>query len=322
MSEKRPCTGVACGPGSISTAMAKQTSNLVWFITGASTGFGRLLAEEVLRRGGRVIATARSLEKVADLEEKHPGQVKAYALDVTDAAQVSSIVAQATACFAPVDVLVNNAGYGVTGAIEEMSEDEYLPMFETNVFGLLRVTKALLPKMRERGQGHIINLSSIGGLIAIPGWGYYNATKFAVEGLTEALAGECEPLGINVTAIEPGAFRTDFLSRSGSEAEVQIEEYAKTAGKAREYFQTQAGKQRGDPQKAVEAILAVVEAEKPPRHLLLGGAAITRFRQRLQDWTGELDAWETTTLGADFPSEEDSRETVTASRETVKVGGQ
>ena len=301
--------------------MAQQTHNRVWFITGASTGFGRLLAEEVLRRGGRVIATARSLEKVADLEAMYPERAKAYALDVTDPAQVISIVSQATACFAPVDVLVNNAGYGVTGAIEEVSEDEYLPMFETNVFGLLRVTRALLPKMRERGSGHIINLSSIGGLIAMPGWGYYNATKFAVEGLTEALAGECEPLGIHVTAIEPGAFRTDFLGRSGKEAEAQIEDYAATAGQARRYFQTQAGKQKGDPQKAVEAIIAVVEAEKPPRHLLLGKAAITRFRKRLADWTGELDAWESTTLGADFPDEDSTGQTGAPALETVKVGG-
>ncbi len=299
-------------------AMTTNSSeSKVWFITGASTGFGRLLAEEVLRRGGRVIATARSLDKVADLEETYPEKAKAYALDVTDPAQVSSIVAQATACFAPVDVLVNNAGYGVTGAIEEVTEDEFQPMLETNLLGLMRVTKAFLPKMRERGSGHIINLSSIGGLIAMPGWGYYNVTKFAVEGFTEALAGECEPLGIHVTAIEPGAFRTDFLGRSGKEAEAQIEDYAATAGKAREYFQTQAGKQRGDPQKAVEAIIAVVEAAKPPRHLLLGTQALTRFRKRLEEWTAELNAWESTTLGADFP---ESQQTA-APLETVKVGG-
>ena len=232
---------------------------------------------------------------------------------------MSSIAPQATACLAPVDVLVNNAGYGLTGAIEEVTEDEFLPMLETNVLGLLRVTRAFLPKMRERGSGHIINLSSIGGLIAMPGWGYYNATKFAVEGLTEALAGECEPLGIHVTAIEPGAFRTDFLGRSGKEAELQIEDYAATAGTAREYFQTQAGKQRGDPQKAVEAMITVVEAATPPRHLLLGKQALTRFRKRLADWAAELDAWESTTVGADFP-EEDTQQTG-APLETVKVGG-
>lgn len=294
-------SGVAEWPESICTGMAQQTNKQVWFITGTSTGFGRLLAEEVLRRGGKVIATARSLEKVADLEAKYPGQAKAYALDVTDAAQVASVVAQATYCFSPVDVLVNNAGYGVTGAIEEVSEDEFLPMFETNVFGLIRVTKAFLPKMRERGSGHIVNLSSVGGLIGMPGWGYYNATKFAVEGFSQALAGEMEPLGIRVTVVEPGAFRTDFLSRSGVLAEERIADYDDTAGKAREYFQTQGGKQRGDPQRAVEAILAAVEAPESPKHLLLGQQALSRFRKRLEDWTTELDAWESTTVGADFP---------------------
>ena len=299
--------------------MGSTSENRVWFITGASTGFGRLLAEEVLKQGGKVIATARKLEAVSDLEDRFPERAKAYALDVTDPAQVISIVAQATSCFSPVDVLVNNAGYGLTGAIEEATEDEFMPMFETNVFGLLRVTKALLPKMRERGSGHIINLSSIGGLIAMPGWGYYNATKFAVEGLTEALAGECEPLGIHVTAIEPGAFRTDFLGRSGKEAETQIEDYSPTAGKAREYFQTQAGKQRGDPQRAVEAIIAVVNAAKPPRHLVLGKAALTRFRKRLEDWTGELDAWESTTMGADFPENEGEQRAMSHSDQPTTV---
>ena len=152
----------------------------------------------------------------------------------------------------------------------------------------------------------------------MPGWGYYNSTKFAVEGLTEALAGECEPLGIHVTAIEPGAFRTDFLGRSGKEAEAQIEDYAATAGKAREYFQTQAGKQRGDPQKAVEAIIAVAEMAKPPRHLLLGKQALTRFRKRLEEWTAELDMWESTTMGADFPEDESAR-TLAGEPETEKA---
>ena len=297
---------------------ANNSQSKVWFITGASTGFGRLLAEEVLRRGGRVIATARSLDKVADLEETYPEKAKVYALDVTDPAQVSSIAAQATACFAPVDVLVNNAGYGILGAVEEVTEDEFLPMLETNVLGLIRVTKAFLPKMRERGSGHIVNLSSIGGLIAMPGWGYYNATKFAVEGFSEALAAEMAPLGISVTVVEPGSFRTDFLGRSGKEAEATIDAYDATAGKAREYLRTQAGKQKGDPQRAVEAIIAAVEAPEPPKHLLLGKVALTRFRKRLEDWTTELDAWESTTVGADFPDEESGR-TVEAHPETEKA---
>ena len=276
----------------------------VWFITGASTGFGRLLAEEVLRQGGKVIATARSLDKVADLEEAHPGRAKAYALDVTDPAQIASIVAQASACFAPVDVLVNNAGFGLAGAIEEATEDEFMPVFETNLFGLIRVTRAFLPRMRERGSGHIINLSSIGGLIAMPGWGYYNASKFAVEGFSAALAAEVAPLGIHVTLIEPGAFRTDFLGRSGTEAAEQIPAYAVTAGKTREYFHTQAGKQPGDPQRAVEAILAVSASPQPPLHLVLGRAALGRLRTQLAGWTDELDRWQSTTLGADFPEPE------------------
>src|SRR5580704_9472336 len=183
----------------------------IWFITGASTGFGRTLAEEVLKAGGKVVATARNRDKVADLEAKFPQKVKALALDVTNAGQVDTAVTQAFAQFGRVDVLVNNAGYGLAGAIEEVSETEYMPMFETNVFGLLRVTRASLPHLRKQRSGHILNLSSIGGLVASPGMGYYNGTKFAVEGISEALAAEVAPLGIRVTIIEPGPFRTDFL---------------------------------------------------------------------------------------------------------------
>jgi NADP-dependent 3-hydroxy acid dehydrogenase YdfG len=191
-----------------------QSIQRVWFITGASTGFGRILAEEVLRTGGKVIATARKLDKVADLEAKYPKAAKVLALDVTDARQVDSVVTQAFALFGQVDVLVNNAGYGVAGAIEEVSEAEFMPMFETNVFGLLKVTRAFLPYLRKQRSGHILNLSSIGGLIGGQGIGMYNATKFAVEGLSEALATELAPLGIRVTVIESGPFRTDFLGRS------------------------------------------------------------------------------------------------------------
>jgi len=201
-------------------------------------------------------------------------------------------------------VLVNNAGYGVTGAIEEVSEDEYMPMFETNVFGLIQLTQALLPQFRERRSGNIVNLSSIGGLIGMPGWGFYNATKFAVEGFSQALAAELEPLGVHVTVVEPGAFRTDFLGRSGVLAKSEISDYQETAGKAREYFLTQSGKQAGDPQRAVEAIVSAVSSAEPPKNLLLGKVALKRFRARLDDWNKELDQWETTTVGADFPEGE------------------
>lgn len=284
----------------IDMKISPQTGK-TWFITGASTGFGRLLAEEVLRRGGRVIATARNRDKVADLETQDPGRALALALDVTDAGQVDSAVTQAFAKFGGVDVLVNNAGYGVAGAIEEVSEDELMPMYETNVFGLLRVTRAFLPHLRKQRSGHILNLSSIGGLTAGPGWGLYQSTKFAVEGFSEALAQEVAPLGIRVTIIEPGPFRTDFLGRSGVEAATKIADYDQTAGNARRYMSEQDGKQPGDPLKAVQAMIEVVESDDPPLRLLLGAGALKRVRQKLETWQKEIAAWEPVTVGADFP---------------------
>jgi NAD(P)-dependent dehydrogenase (short-subunit alcohol dehydrogenase family) len=281
-----------------------QSIQRAWFITGASTGFGRLLAEEILKSGGKVIATARKLEKVADLEEKYPQTAMALALDVTDAGQVDSAVTQAFARFGQVDVLVNNAGYGVAGAIEEVSEAEFMPMFETNVFGLLRVTRAFLPHLRKQRSGHILNLSSIGGLIGGQGIGMYNASKFAVEGLSEALAVELAPMGIHVTIIEPGPFRTDFLGRSGVIAERRISDYDNTAGNMRKYFNENDGKQKGDPLRAVQAMIQVVESPHPPLHLLLGASALQRFRGKLDSWQKEIAAWEQVTAGADFPEGE------------------
>src|SRR6201987_684904 len=214
-------------------AHVSAAKDRTWFITGASTGFGRVLAEEVLKAGGKVLATARNRDKVADLEAKFPQRAKALALDVTDAGQVDSAVTQAFAQFGHVDVLVNNAGYGVAGAIEEVSQTEFMPMFETNVFGLLQVTRAFLPYLRKQRSGHILNLSSIGGVVASAGMGFYNATKFAVEGISEALAAELAPLGIHVTIIEPGPFRTDFLGRSGVIAKTRIADYDNTPGNMR-----------------------------------------------------------------------------------------
>jgi NAD(P)-dependent dehydrogenase (short-subunit alcohol dehydrogenase family) len=276
----------------------------IWFITGASTGFGRLLAEEVLKAGGKVIATARKLDKIVDLEKQYPKTAKALVLDVTDAGQIDSAVAQAVAHFGRVDVLVNNAGYGVAGAIEEVSEAEFMPMFETNVFGLIRVTRAFLPHLREQRSGHILNLSSIGGVVASAGMGYYNASKFAVEGLSEALAAELAPLGIHVTVVEPGPFRTDFLGRSGVVAEERIGDYDNTAGNMRKYFAENDGKQPGDPLRAVHAMIQVVESPTPPLRLLLGKAALTRLRGKLDTWQKEIGAWERVTVGADFPEGE------------------
>lgn len=273
----------------------------VWFITGASTGFGRLLAEYLVTLGANVVATARRLESVADIEKSAPAQVLALSLDVTKPGDVEAAVKDALARFEHIDVLVNNAGYGVTGAFEEVNEAEFMPMFETNVFGLIRMTKALLPYFRERRSGHIVNLSSVGGLVGLPGWAFYNATKFAVEGMSEALAAEMKPLGVSVTIVEPGPFRTDFLGRSGVKADVQISAYAETAGKTREYFDSQAGKQPGDPQKAIEAIVAAVEAPEPPLHLVLGKLALTRYQAKAAAFSAEIAKWESTTLGADFP---------------------
>src|SRR5271156_6604379 len=281
-----------------------QSIQRVWFVTGASTGFGRLLAEEVLKTGGKVVATARNIDKVADLEKQYPKTAKALALDVTDAGQVDSVVTQAFAQFGQVDVLVNNAGYGVAGAIEEVSEAEFMPMFDTNVFGLLKVTRAFLPHLRKQRSGHILNISSIGGLIGGQGIGMYSATKFAVEGLSEALAAELAPLGIRVSIIEPGPFRTDFLGRSGVIAKTRIPDYDNTAGNMRKYFAENDGKQRGDPRRAVQAMIQVVESPNPPLRLLLGASALQRLRGKFVSWEKEIAAWEQVTVGADFPDGE------------------
>ena len=281
--------------------MANSADSRVWFITGSSSGFGLLLAKEALRKGERVIATARDASTLNELLTEHPETARAFPLDVTKPVEIDAVAQKAIAAFGKVDVLVNNAGYGVNGAIEEVSEDEFEPMFQTNIYGLIRTTRAFLPHMRERRSGHIFNLSSIGGLIGGAGWGFYNTTKFAVEGFSEALAAEMKPLGISVTIVEPGPFRTDFLGRSGKLAAREIADYNDTAGKAREYLRTQHGKQPGDPQKAVEAMIAVADSPNPPVHLILGKIALTRFRGKLAQWQSDMAEWESVTLGSDFP---------------------
>jgi NAD(P)-dependent dehydrogenase (short-subunit alcohol dehydrogenase family) len=273
----------------------------IWFITGTSTGFGRLLAEEVLKSGGKVLATARKIDQIADLKQRYPETARIFALDVTRPEQIQSVAKEAIAAFGRVDALVNNAGYGIAGGVEETTEAEFMPVFETNVFGLIRVTRAFLPQFRKQRSGHIINLSSVAGLAGGPGWGYYNATKFAVEGFSEALAAELAPLGVHVTIVEPGPFRTDFLGRSGVEAANRIPEYEATAGQAHDYMNTQSGKQRGDPKKAVQAMMDVAVSPNPPLHLILGSIAYNRFKQKLDRWQQEMRQYEPVTLGADFP---------------------
>jgi len=286
--------------------MQESKLSRVWFITGTSTGFGHLLAEEALKRGERVIATARDISKLTRLVRQNPDRIRSLTLDVTKPDEITSVTQQAIAAFGGVDILVNNAGYGVNGAIEEVSEDEFDPTFQTNIYGLIRMTRAFLPHFRQRRSGHIFNLSSIGGLIGSAGWGFYNVTKFAVEGFSEALSEEMKPLGVHVTVVEPGPFRTDFLGRSGKLAKRELSDYATTAGKAREYLRTQSGKQPGDPLKAVAAILAVANSSRPPMHLILGRIALTRFRNKLASWQKEIAEWENITNAADFPENQNS----------------
>lgn len=279
-----------------------ENKNRVWFITGCSTGFGRLLAEEVLKRGERVVATARDEAKVVDLTDKYPQTAIAAQVDVTDKATILAGVQDAIDGFGRIDVLVNNAGYGFSGAVEEASDEEIEQVIATNVFGLVDTTRAVLPHMRQRRSGHILNLSSAAGLAGSQGLAYYNLTKFAVEGFSEGLAAEVKPLGIKVSIIEPGPFRTDFLGRSGMVAKNEIADYKETAGKSREYFNTQAGSQKGDPQKAVEAMITVVDADDPPLHLILGSVAFERFSAKLEEWHKSMEQWREMTLGADFPN--------------------
>jgi NAD(P)-dependent dehydrogenase (short-subunit alcohol dehydrogenase family) len=272
-----------------------------WLITGCSTGFGRELARAVLDRGYRAVVTARDPGSVREFAAAYGDRALVQRLDVTDAAQVGAAVRAAEEAFGGVDVLVNNAGVGYFGAVEESDEAAVRRMFEVNVWGLAAMTRAVLPGMRGRRRGHVVNVSSIGGLRAFPAVGYYNATKFAVVGLSEALAQEVAPLGIRVTIVEPSGFRTDWAGRSADEATVHIPDYDQTAGKNRRTIRAASGRQPGDPVRAAAAIVAAVEAPEPPLHLLLGRAALNGARKKLDELRRDFDAWEETTVGADAP---------------------
>jgi NAD(P)-dependent dehydrogenase (short-subunit alcohol dehydrogenase family) len=274
--------------------------NQVWFITGCSTGFGRDLARYVLESGYRVVVTARQPEV---LKEEFASSERALALklDVTDSAQINAAVAAAQKHFGRIDVLVNNAGIGYFAAVEESEENEVRRMFEINVFGLGLMTQAVLPVMRAQRSGFIINLASLAGINPFPALGYYCATKFAVEGLSGSLALEVEPLGIKVIIVEPSGFRTDWAGRSANESPVHIEDYATTAGIKREQLRTQSGKQPGDPQRAVRAIVEAVCSPNPPRHLPLGNAAYDVGTARLESLLKEFRAGEATARAADSP---------------------
>ncbi|HWL71931.1 MAG TPA: oxidoreductase [Geminicoccus sp.] len=271
-----------------------------WLITGCSGGFGKLLAEAAAARGDQVVATARNTASLEELRQRHPATVRTVALDVTQADSIAHAVAATETAFGRLDVLVNNAGHGFMGAIEEATPDEYRPLFEVNVFGLIETTRAALPLLRRTGGGRIVNLSSGAGIIGMGGHGYYNATKFAVEGLSEALAQEVAPLGIHVIIVEPGPFRTEFLGRSIAVARRQIEAYAATGGAARTYREGNDGRQPGDPAKAVAVMMQAIDAEDPPLHLPIGPRAFDLAERKLAALRKDMDAWRPVAIDTDF----------------------
>jgi NAD(P)-dependent dehydrogenase (short-subunit alcohol dehydrogenase family) len=279
------------------------TKDAVWLITGCSKGLGRALAAQVLAKGYRVVVTARRAADIADLVAAHGDAALAVELDVTDPAQISAAVTAAEDRFSGVDVLVNNAGYGYLAAIEEGEDADVRALFETDLFGPLNLVKAVLPGMRARRRGHIVNISSIGGLVTYPGVGYYHMVKFGIEAMSETLAKEVAPFGIGVTVVAPGAFRTDFRGPASiKQSATRIDDYGDTAGKSRVGTQAGHGKQAGDPMRGARAIITAVEAERAPVHLLIGGDALDQLRGKLDGLRRETDAWEEITRSTDFQS--------------------
>jgi NAD(P)-dependent dehydrogenase (short-subunit alcohol dehydrogenase family) len=281
---------------------ASDISTPVWFITGCSTGLGRELARAVLERGWRVVVTARDPASVADLAERHRSQALVLKLDVARPDDVKAAIADATETFGHIDVLVNNAGYGYMSTVEEGDDDEVRALFETNFFGAANLIKTVMPMMRSRRSGHIINITSVRGMSGSAGSGYYAATKFALEGITESLRREAAEFGIRVTAVEPGAFRTDWAGRSLKRASHAIDAYSSSADKHHAEIAKRDGRQPGDPVRAAHALIELVQSEQPPGHLVLGRAGLDIVRAKLDALSAELNTWEATTLSADFPS--------------------
>jgi NAD(P)-dependent dehydrogenase (short-subunit alcohol dehydrogenase family) len=273
-------------------------ANKVWFITGISRGFGKTIAEAVLAAGDVVIGTTRDgkTDWKSDSERLH-----VLELDVTRREQVVSAMAAAYALYERLDVVVNNAGFGLMGAVEEASPEEVRDVFAVNFYGTLNVTQAVAPLLRRQGRGHIVNISSIAGLAPVAGMGLYSAAKFAVEGMSESLAYELEPLGIHVTVVEPGSFRTDFLSDASVRfTETKIDAYEPTSGDLIRRLRKIAGAQPGDPVLGAKAILRAVNSTNPPLHLVIGSDAMSRTRAKLDRMTRELDEWESVSLSTDF----------------------
>ncbi len=272
-----------------------------WLITGCSTGFGRAIARHVIELGHHVVVTARNPAQVEDLVAGHADRTLVLKLDVTSASDIAQAVAATEQRFGRIDVLVNNAGVGYFGAFEESDPDAVRAMFEINFWGLAAMTTAVLPGMRRRRSGTIVNISSIGGLRARASLSYYAASKFGVEALSEALSQEVAPLGIKVLLVEPGPFRTDWAGRSAGTATATIDDYADTAGAMRNTVQSYSGKQPGDPDRAARAIVMAVNAAEPPLRLLLGKVALAGAHAKLDELRRDFDAWAEVTEGADFP---------------------
>ena len=276
----------------------------VWLITGCSTGFGRELAKHVLESGYKAAVASRDTADVKDIVNAYPETAIAVKLDVTKPDEIKAAVEETVAKFGKVDVLVNNAGIGYFGAIEESEEDEVRRMFEINFWGLANMTTAVLPLMRKQHSGNIVNVASIGGLVGFPAVGYYNATKFAVDGFSESLSKETAHLGIKVTVVAPSGFRTDWAGRSANNSKIVIEDYQDSAHKNKDAIRGYSGAQPGDPVRAAKAIVKAVEAEHPPLRLLLGVAALKGARNKLTELKKDFDTWADTTTGADFPAGE------------------
>jgi NAD(P)-dependent dehydrogenase (short-subunit alcohol dehydrogenase family) len=271
-----------------------------WLITGCSSGIGRALCERVLEAGERLVATSRNVAALNDLVAGRSDQAIAVQIDISDSTSVDRAVQEALDWSGGLDVVVNNAGYGIVGALEEVEEDEVRRAFETNVLGAYRVTRAVLPHMRERGGGHILNVSSALGLVPKGGYTIYCATKFALEGMTEAFAEEVAPFGIKVTLLEPGSFRTAFRSGGAMYAAPVMEPYRDVLADFRRSLVESDGKQPGDPKRGAEAILAVVNAEKPPIRLPMGRHNVENFRRKLDTMHAELTTWQDLSLSTDF----------------------
>lgn len=270
-----------------------------WIITGSSTGLGRAFAEEALARGHNVVVTARDADKVSDLADQYPDTALAVSLDVTDAESIAAAVTAGTDRFGQIDVLLNNAGYGYRAAVEEGDDADVVRLFDTHVHGTVRTIKAVLPGMRARRSGTIVNFSSIGARTTGPGSGYYGAAKAAIEQLTMALRTEVAPLGITATVVEPGAFRTDFSGRSLTQSDTVIDDYAETAGKRRIENDTTHGTQPGDPAKAATVLVDAVDGGALPYLLLLGSDAVPIVRKALAALGADIDAWESKSVTTD-----------------------